>query len=429
MGNRFPRRVLLRAGLATTLTVLAPATATAGTVPAPIQLKLPEPTGPYQIGTSSRHLLDQERADPLHEDRPRELMVTITYPARRAQSYPLAEWLSSGMATAVEKVAATDPLDVPKAAVSWAATNRWAHVDAPVDRLHGRWPVVLFSPGLGMPRELYTASTDDLASRGFVVISMSHTYDSFAVEFPGGRVETTPQHNGDPATLKTLIDARVADTRFVLDQLTMLDLGVNPDAEGRPLPPGLRGALDLSKVGMFGHSYGGYTAGEAMYYDRRIDAGANMDGTMAYGFGGTSGFPYLPGEVAKHGLDRPFLLMGARSVTDPATGRLVEHSHLSDGGDQSWVDFWRNQRSWKRDLTLWQGLHMNYSDLQAVIPQMKSLIPASKQAQLIGTVDPARSLIAQHDYLAAFFDLHLYRRNNHLLDGQSPDYPEIRFAG
>ncbi len=32
---------------------------------------------------------------------------------------------------------------------------------------------------------------------------------------------------------------------------------------------------------------------------------------MAHGFGetGNSGLPYLPGEVAKRGLDRPFMLM------------------------------------------------------------------------------------------------------------------------
>lgn len=60
---------------------------------------------------------------------------------------------------------------------------------------------------------------------------------------------------------------------------------------------------------------------------------------------------------------------------------------------------------------------------------MRSLVPADKRALFIGTVDPARSLTAQHDYLTAFFDLHLRGRDNGLLDGPSPRYPEIKFAG
>ncbi|MEV0677639.1 hypothetical protein AB0I60_14065 [Actinosynnema sp. NPDC050436] len=34
----------------------------------------------------------------------------------------------------------------------------------------------------------------------------------------------------------------------------------------------------MSAVGVFGHSYGGFTAAETMYQDRRFDAGVNLDG-------------------------------------------------------------------------------------------------------------------------------------------------------
>ncbi|MHC8564033.1 hypothetical protein ACW23B_26315 [Streptomyces albidoflavus] len=51
-----------------------------------------------------------------------------------------------------------------------------------------------------------------------------------------------------------MVETRVGDTRFVLDQL----------ATGRGLPEGLGRALDLERVGMYGHSGGGATAAEAM---------------------------------------------------------------------------------------------------------------------------------------------------------------------
>jgi hypothetical protein len=47
------------------------------------------------------------------------------------------------------------------------------------------------------------------------------------------------------------------DIRFVLDRTEDLAAGHNPDAEHRALPAGLRGALDLHRIGMFGWSKGG----------------------------------------------------------------------------------------------------------------------------------------------------------------------------
>ena len=67
---------------------------------------------------------------------------------------------------------------------------------------------------------------------------------------------------------------------FVLDQLAVLNRGGNPDHERRPLPPGLRGALDLGRTGMFGQSDGGSTTAHALHADARIKAGVNLDGTL-----------------------------------------------------------------------------------------------------------------------------------------------------
>jgi predicted dienelactone hydrolase len=71
------------------------------------------------------------------------------------------------------------------------------------------------------------------------------------------------------------------------------------------LSGGLRGALRLSRVGRFGHSLGGATAAQAMFEDRRIDAGINLDGTPS-------------GPVVNAGLDRPFMLVDAAQARYPA---------------------------------------------------------------------------------------------------------------
>ncbi|RSN27603.1 lipase [Amycolatopsis sp. WAC 01416] len=390
------------------------------------ELTAPALTGHYDVGTTDLHLVDSSRPDPWKPERRRELMVTVTYPADRFADGPRAPWLTPGISGVIDQtLASKDYLDLPAGSIDWASAKRRAELGVPA--AHGApKPVALFSPGFGGPRETYSAIVDDLASRGYVVVSLSHTYESAAVEFPGGRLETALPPGEGPEFMKKALDARVGDTRFVLDQLAKIARGENPDAEKRQLPRGLGWSLDLSRVGAYGHSYGGFTSGEAMVHDRRIDAGINLDGAMATAFGYPPGSPYVPGEVTKRGLDRPFMLMGAEGVDE--NGKPLEHTHKQPDFDRSWADFWANQRGWKRDLLLRGGsTHMAYSDLQVVVPQLGSRVAPEKREAVIGTIDPRRSLAAQREYIGAFFDLHLKGRDRHLFDGESPRHPNIDF--
>jgi hypothetical protein len=79
-------------------------------------------------------------------------------------------------------------------------------------------------------REPGTGLVSDLASRGYVVVTMDDTYEAAEVEFPNGRI-AAPRGN------QFLADSvRIADTRFVLDELARLRSGANPDAQQRALP-------------------------------------------------------------------------------------------------------------------------------------------------------------------------------------------------
>ncbi|MEV6240453.1 lipase [Lentzea sp. NPDC051838] len=353
----------------------------------------PQVSGPFPVGTFDAHLTDSTRVDPFQPSKNRELMVTVSYPAHRRGQH--APWLAEGLAKAADPIISSPAfLDVPVGTVDWAKTKRQARVDAPP--IKNKWPVVLFSPALQAPREFYTSAADDLASRGYVVVTVSHTHEAFAVEFPGNRIEYGGV-DGSPATMKKVIDTRVADMRFVLDQL-----------------PKLTQNADLSKVGIAGHSTGGYTAGETMVHDRRFDAGINIDGGMEHtGDGGS----YAPGEVVK-GLDRPFLLFGG----DDGERELT---HRDTSLTRTWADFWPNQRGWKRDVHLDDGAHFGFSDLQWSVPQIPEIDPERADG-LIGTIDPKDALKAQHDYVAAFFDLHLKHRSTTLFD--RPRHEGIRLV-
>ncbi|WP_327145370.1 alpha/beta hydrolase family protein [Nocardia sp. NBC_01327] len=412
MTEVFDRRVFAGAvGLVAGLGLLAAATPI--TIRRQVRLMLPGLSGRYPVGTVDLHLVDA-RTDPWQASARRELMVTVTYPAQGGGE--LADWMSPRVASVFDQ-SVPDPafLDMPAGVVDWSGTERPAVASAAVDGTQ-RWPVVLFSHGLGMLRELGSVLTDDLASHGYIVVSLSHPHDSTAIEFPGGQV-VTGSAESSVEFLRRTMGARIADTRFVLDELTRMDQGDNPDAEKRPLPTGLVGALDLSAVGMFGHSLGGCTTAESMYYDRRIAAGINFDGAMS---------PGDVGESVQHGLDRPFLLVGSDFVY-PATGDTLQHSHMSTDIDPSWREFWTNQRAWKRDLHFDGAAHNGFTDLQVVVPQLAQVLKRGAQQREIGRIDPGQSVSTQRAYVTAFFDLHLKHSDSHLFDGDNPAYPNTRF--
>jgi dienelactone hydrolase len=148
---------------------------------------------------------------------------------------------------------------------------------APISTAQRAWPVLVFSPGLGVPREQYTALSTELASRGYVVIALSTAYESAPTVLAGGQVigqTVHPQVMGPPPhpELQGLIDIRAADASFVLDRLTALQT-TDP---GSPLA----GHLDLRHVGILGHSLGGATAVQVLAADPRFKVGVNLDGKL-----------------------------------------------------------------------------------------------------------------------------------------------------
>lgn len=362
---------------------------------------LPEPTGQFRVGTTQLHLVDEGRADPWVPDRQRELMVSVWYPAVPPGGGERAPYVTPALATYFDQVISPQ-LGLKPGDVDYGGVRTHGRVDAtPLPKVGG-WPVVLYSPGGGNPRALGTVLVEELASRGYVVVAMDHTYEAPVVEFPDGRVARQTLPDIDPTELnKRMMAARVADTRFVLDELAAL-------------PRDLR--LDLSRIGMFGHSAGGFAAGETMLVDRRIDAGIDMDGSLAYHVGNRDF-----GDVANQGLDRPFLLMGAGT----SGSAKLPHHHLAA---PDWKAFWDNSTGWKRDLYLADGEHGAYTDAQTIVPQLAHRfgLPAEVVAQTVGTVDPDRSIASQRAYTTAFFDRHLRHLHRPILDRDSPRHPDFQ---
>jgi len=71
---------------------------------------------------------------------------------------------------------------------AFSRVDTHALFDVPVSSARKAWPVLVFSPGLSVPREQYTALCADLASRGYVVVALSTSYESAPTVLAGGRV-------------------------------------------------------------------------------------------------------------------------------------------------------------------------------------------------------------------------------------------------
>ncbi|GGQ66006.1 alpha/beta hydrolase family protein [Kitasatospora griseola] len=388
-----------------------------GPVGKPVTAALPAPTGPYAVGTTGVHLVDPGREDPWKAGRPRELMISLWYPtgrpavgderARYMTPDAGAHFGSAGSVTRMNQGFEPDRTD-------WSGVRTHARVDVPA--LPGRpRPVVLYSAGLGDPRTWGTGLVADLASRGYVVVTVDHTWEASEVSLPGGELATSvfPELARDPnldvgALLRKMLDTRVDDTRFVLDQLARLK-------SSRALPPGVGAALDLGRIGMVGHSGGGSTALQAMHDDPRIAAAVNMDGQLHFpGPDGRTGVHLT--DVAEKGLDRPFLLLGTRS-DDSGPYRQ----------QPGWDALWHRSTGWHADFTLDGSRHGSYTDAESLLPQLadQGAISADALRGDIGEVRPDRAVLATRTYVASFFDRWLRGHDDHLLDGPSASFPEM----
>src|SRR6476620_11319343 len=384
------RRVSLAVGVVL-LSVIVVSAAAAATTTASTRrgaaepvLHIPAPTGAYPVGTRSIELVDRSRREPgTNGPKPRSFVMQLWYPraagkGRREQYMP-------------PKVAAFVAADGGLPASLFTRVKLAAISDAAPLRRGGGWPVVLFSTGYGVERQLYTGLVQDLASHGFVVAAIDHPHDANIVSFPDGHTVSIGKVGEKPNAISDALTVRIADTRYVLDTLTRL----NRDSRNGAFS----GMFNLAHIGMFGHSLGGATAAATMLLDRRLDAGLDMDGSLF-------------GKVAVTGLEKPFMLFSA----DPGFRR-----------EPNLAQFWGNLRGPRYAVDFAGAAHFAFSDLVFLVSQLAGTREAAAQARirpLVGTVSPTVAYAAERAYVLAYFDREL--RNRGPIPTRIDSFPRVR---
>ena len=178
---------------------------------------LPEPSGPFQVGSEVFRWVDADRPESItaNADDSRQVIAQAWYPSDTSEGHPTT-YIEDGALLSIVNT-------LPRAVFSdFDGVDTHATDLVPVSGDREVWPVLVFSPGLWVARQSYTALVTKLASRGYVIVAMSHAYDSPAVLFSDGRsAEDSADPVRDEIPMAQQIDIRAADGMFVLNQLNM----------------------------------------------------------------------------------------------------------------------------------------------------------------------------------------------------------------
>ncbi|MEM7555092.1 MAG: serine hydrolase [Cyanobacteria bacterium P01_A01_bin.84] len=357
----------------------------------------PEPSGEYSVGTASYYFKDLEREEIYTEDPDdnRELMVRVWYPSVETLEGDEVPYLSEELTQLI----ASD-LDIPPEKLSEIvkAVPTNGSLNAPVSEAESDYPVLFFSHGFGTAPDFNTINAEELASQGYIVVSMNHTYDAPVTVFPDGRVvgQSPVFNTQDPSEFDKLakqsVGIRAEDAQFILDELEDINAGADPLGV-------LSGKLDLDRVGIFGYSLGGATAAQTLLEDERFKAGINLDGGL-----------FIDG--VNESLKQPFMFMNSEDFT----GELLELQ-------QSFFDNLQNDGY---QVKINDTNHQSFSDIPLFVTELKDAgIPLDGLDNFIADIDPERGTRIINDYTVAFFDKYLNDEDSSLLTGSSSPYPEV----
>lgn len=239
--------------------------------------KLSQPTGTFSVGTTLVDVTDPTRMDPYAEtdNLPRKIMFQVWYPVdphsieTAKQSIQKSPWLPGGKSTTKGLATLGHLPSFVFNQLAFVDSN--AYLDVPISLSKSEFPVILLSHGWSSSRLLHVNMAEALASNGYIVVGIEHTYGSVVTNFADGSTQYFSQKTlpsldyseGFLANGNRLIQTFSGDILTVLTTLESIQ-------EHKKDPDILAGHLDLEKIGIIGHSTGGGAAVLTSLQDSRI---------------------------------------------------------------------------------------------------------------------------------------------------------------
>jgi pimeloyl-ACP methyl ester carboxylesterase len=367
------------------------------------EITLPAPAGHFAVGRTTYTWVNNDETDELalSPGAKREVVAWMWYPSVAATTATPAEYLPAPWRKALEENSGVLMGQLLTRDLALVRTH--STPDPDVSPEQRSYPVVILRAGGGALTTDFTTLAEDLASHGYIVVGFDAPYRTFVVVLLDNRVVIRPPAN-DPENLSAdqanrlinrLLPMWTSDTAFVVSQLEQLNAA---DPSGK-----LTGRLDMQRLGMFGHSFGGATALQFCHDDPRCKAGIDLDGA-----------PY--GNVVQEGLKQPFLFIlsdHSRELADPASRQI--HLDL-----QSIYDRLPSGRLF---ITIRGANHFSFSDQMLV----KSHYVIGMMRLLgVGGLEGRRGLAITAEYVHTFFDVYLKDAPAVSLKKVSQLYPEVQ---
>ncbi len=383
-----PLRVFLNLGL------LAISTALPALLPVPI---IPTPGGPYQIGTRIYELTDESRQELYSgKDEARRYQIQIWYPSSINTTDERAQWMPR--ADIYAPAISADILELPSFFLDHLAlVNIPAYKESTVESTNDGYPVVLFSHGWNGFDAQNTGQALELASHGYVVVGMQHTYGAVVTVFDDGTIA-----KNNPAALPSgLPDDEYGIAAQLLGNQWAGDLGYALDFitnENSNADSPFYNSLDLSRVGVYGHSTGGGAAIQFCGTNSRCKALLGQDPFMRP----------VSNSIQENGIAQPSFFMFSQ----------VWHDEINSRNNELFKPFYENSTDPHGAVYIEGTAHYDFTDLPL-------LSPLAPQLGLKGPINGRRVTVIVNDYLLSFFDM--------ALKGQATDlflnsglYPEIK---
>jgi dienelactone hydrolase len=378
--------------------------------------KLPKPTGIYKVGTQTFNFLDESRAEIFtdEENDKRQLVVQMWYPAGSVKNKVHGTLFPRDKAIFKQyKKLYGEAWGIPGFVFDyWKYIKNNSFRGAEILANNGSFPLVIISHGMANGSVFHTSQAENLASHGYIVVAVDHTYSTTATAFSNGRVtgfETNISGKNFSDEGVKYENVWTEDINFIISQIERLNNGDNMFNE----------KINMNSIGVMGHSFGGATAFNSLYLNAKIDAGIDMDGSLC---------------IVDNRMDikKPFMFMlsenyyGTKNFEKNISDEELREHRLTRDEYNKLVE-----RSEKEEKIMKSALknggtriyikgteHMNFNDLQLI----SKIVKFTRQT---GDIDELRSWNIVNKYILDFFNLHLKGKNSNLLTGPNKEYPEV----
>ena len=383
-----PPRVIL------SLSLLALSSALPILLPVPV---IPSPSGPYQVGTRIYELTDMSRKEIYSStDEARRFQIQVWYPADVSETDQRAPWMSNAE---IYAPAIATYIDLPSFFLDHLAlVNIPAFKESKVTPTDAGYPIILFSHGWNGFNAQNTGQALELASHGYVVVGVQHTYGAVVTVFDDGTLANNnpsalpsgaPEGDYERAAQK-LSNQWAGDIGYSLEFLQ----GQNQDA----ISP-FNESLDFSRIGVYGHSTGGGAAIQFCGLDSRCKALLGQDPFMRP----------VSFEILESGVSQPSFFMFSQVWADDFDSR----------NNKLFKPFYAKSTDSFGAVYIEGTAHYDFADLPL-------LSPLAPQLGLKGPINGRRVTVIVNDYLVSFFNLALKGIPTTLFDNQNQKYEEVK---